>query len=67
MKNDIFGNSLSIQWLRLSAFTSGAHIQSLVGELRSHEPCSRGKKKKKDISEVGDRLNKRNLVKGTKV
>ena len=47
MKNDIFGNSLSIQWLRLSAFTSGAHIQSLVGKLRSHEPCSRGKKKKK--------------------
>ena len=66
MKNDIFGNSLSIQWLRLSAFTSAAHIQSLVGELRSHEQCSRGKKKK-DISEVGDRLNKRNLVKGTKV
>ena len=31
-----YGNFLEVQWLRLSAFTAGAWVQSLVGELR---PC----------------------------
>ena len=31
------------------------------------QAVQQGQKKKKDISEVGNRLNKRNLVKGTKV
>ena len=39
------GNSLAVLWLRLSAFTARAWVQSLVGELRSHKP--RGQKKKK--------------------
>ena len=28
-------NSLAVQWLGVSAFTAGARVQSLVGELRS--------------------------------
>ena len=35
------------QWLGLSAFTAGVHVQSLVGELRSHKPRSVTKRKKK--------------------
>ena len=31
----IFGHSLAVQWLGLSAFTAVAQIQSLVGEARS--------------------------------
>ena len=31
---DIFGNSLVVQWLGLSAFTAGGWVQSLVRELR---------------------------------
>ena len=32
------GNSRAVHWLGLSAFTAGARVQSLVGELRSHKP-----------------------------
>ena len=32
------GNSLAVHWLGLSAFTAGARVQSLVGELRSRKP-----------------------------
>ena len=32
------GNPLVVQWLRFSAFTARAQIQSLVKELRSHKP-----------------------------
>ena len=32
------GTSLVAQWLGLHAFNSGAQVQSLVGELRSHMP-----------------------------
>ena len=38
------GNSLVVQWLGLRAFTAVAQVQSLVGELRSHKPCSAAKK-----------------------
>ena len=34
-----------VQWLGLRAFTAVAQVQSLVGELRSHKPCSAAKKK----------------------
>ena len=34
------GNSLPVQWLGLVAFTAGARVQSLVGEIRSRKPCS---------------------------
>ena len=31
------GDSLAIQWLVCHTFTSGARVQSLVGELRSYK------------------------------
>ena len=31
------GNSLAVQWLGLSPFNTGARVQSLVRELRSHK------------------------------
>ena len=34
------GNSLVVQWLGLGAFTAGAQVQSLAGELRSRMPHS---------------------------
>ena len=34
-----------IQWLGLGTFTSGAHVQSLVGELRSCKPHKAARKK----------------------
>ena len=39
------GKSLPVQWLRLGAFTVWAQVQSPVGELRSHKPCSMAKRK----------------------
>ena len=36
-----------VQCLWLGTFTAVAWVQSLVGELRSHEPCGMAKKKKK--------------------
>ena len=33
------GNSLADQWLGLVTFMAVARVQSLVGKLRSHEPC----------------------------
>ena len=38
-----------VQWLGLGAFIAGAWVQSLVGELRFHKPCSEAKRKKKAI------------------
>ena len=35
-----------VQWLGLSAFTAGAWVQSLVGELRSHKLHGMAKEKK---------------------
>ena len=37
--------SLSVQWLGLRAFTAGAQVQSLVGELKSHKLWGAAKKK----------------------
>ena len=45
-QNFIPGNSLAVQWLGLSAFTAGAQVQSLMGELRSRKPHGVAKKKK---------------------
>ena len=44
--NNISGNSLALQWLGLCAFTAGAQVQSLEGELRSRKPCDIAKNKK---------------------
>ena len=33
-----------VQWLGFGAFTAGGQVQSLVGELRSHEPHVMAKK-----------------------
>ena len=40
-----FRHSLAVQWLGLSAFTVVAHVQSLIGELRSHKLRSAAKNK----------------------
>ena len=44
--NNISGNSLALQWLGLCAFTAGAQVQSLEGDLRSRKPCDIAKNKK---------------------
>ena len=41
------GNSLTVQWLGLSAFTAVARLQSLVEELRSSKPCGVAKQTNK--------------------
>ena len=40
------GNSLAVQWLGLGAFTAGAQVQSLAGELRSQKLHGVAKKRK---------------------
>ena len=45
-KSQSMGNSLAVQWLGLGAFTAGAQVQSLLGELRSCKPRSAAKKKR---------------------
>ena len=42
----MYGNSLAVQWLGLSAFTAAAQIQSWKWELRSHEMCGKAKNKR---------------------
>ena len=42
------GRSLVVYWLGFGAFTAGAQVQSLVGELRSHEPHVMAKKVLRD-------------------
>ena len=45
--------SLAVQWLGLQAFTAGAQVQSLVGELRSHKPQGMAEKtKQKNSTEI---------------
>ena len=39
-------NSLEVQWLGLRAFTAGAQVQSLDGELKSHKPRGMAKTNK---------------------
>ena len=39
-----------VQWLGFSAFTPGAWVQSLVGELGPHKPSGTAKKKKKKLA-----------------
>ena len=41
------GNSPLVQWLGLGDFTVMARVESLVGELRSCQPSSMAKKKKR--------------------
>ena len=38
-----------VQWLRLSTYTAGTQVQSLVRELNSHKPCSMVKKNNNNI------------------
>ena len=45
LKELIFRNSLAVQWVGLYAFTAVAHVQSLVGELRSCKLCGTAKNK----------------------
>ena len=45
-KENALRNSLVVQWLGLGAFTFGARVRSLVGELRTHKTCSVVIKKK---------------------
>ena len=48
-KYPIFGNSLAVQWLGLSAFTAMAWVQSLVGELKIPSAARCGRKKRNPI------------------
>ena len=41
------GNSPAVPWLRLSAFTAGTKVQSLIRQLRYNKSCKATKKKKK--------------------
>ena len=41
------GNSLEDQWLKFGLSLPWTRVQSLVGELRSHKPCSAARKKTK--------------------
>ena len=45
-KWSLFGNSLAVQWLGLSTFTTEGLVQSLIRELRSHKPYGVAKGKK---------------------
>ena len=56
-----------VQWLGFSAFTAVAWIQSLVGELRSHKPCSVDQKKQMPRRAVVDNVKcyQRSLKIGT--
>ena len=49
------GNSLEDQWLKFGLSLPWTRVQSLVGELRSHKPCSAARKKNKQT-------NKQNLT-----
>ena len=44
-----WGSSMAIQWLRLRASNTGTHVQSLVGEQRSHVLYDSAIKKKKSL------------------
>ena len=46
-KNQNYGTSLVVQWLRVHASNAGAAVRSLVGEPRSHTPCGAAKTKTK--------------------
>ena len=41
------GNSLVVQWLGSCPFTGVTWVQSLVGKLRTHTPCSLAKKRRR--------------------
>ena len=44
MKRGDFGMSLVVWWLGLHASTAGVQFRHLVGDLRSHMPCSVARK-----------------------
>ena len=52
IKNTVHGTSLVVQWLRLCTSNAGGVVPSLLRELRSHRPCGRGQKKKKEYSSI---------------
>ena len=39
--------------IRTGAFTAGAQVRSLVGELRFRKPCGAAKKKNKEFLKIG--------------
>ena len=49
------GNCLAVQWLGLGAFTAGAQVRSLVGELRSRKPCGTAKTNKQTNKQKRER------------
>ena len=46
------GDSLAIQWLVCHTFTSGARVQSLVGELRSYKLRGAAEKKGRERAKL---------------
>ena len=58
-----------VQWLGLGAFTAGAWVHSLVGELRSRKPHSEVERKKKKNSEKARNSNgfRHSLTQGLKL
>ena len=48
-KKYLNGNSLTVQWIGVSAFIVGTWIHSLVGGPRTHKPCSADQKKDLNI------------------
>ena len=47
-----WGNTLTVQWLGLRAFTAVAWVPSLVGKLRSHKPRGGAKKKSQHLHSI---------------
>jgi len=56
------GNSLVVQWLRLCLPMYGVQVRSLIGDLRSHIPCSQNQNIKQE--EYCNQFNK-DLKNGT--
>ena len=54
-KNNRWGTSLVVYWLRLHLLMQGVWVQSLVGELRS--PCPKAKNKTKQKQNINNRSN----------
>ena len=44
MLKNIIKNSLIVQWFRFGTFTLGSWVPTLIGQLRSHQPCRAVKK-----------------------
>ena len=58
LNQDCLGTSLEVQWLGLCTCIAGTRVQSLVGELRSHNPRDLAKKEKKKKKWPFNQLNR---------